>query len=111
MQHSHYDFNGADFLCRVDACRNPASVILHFNHIVRQHLHNNVMRITGHGLIYGVIHNLVDHLVQTRCVLRSNVHAGPLSHGLKTLEGRNFTFVVCMGFSHNVLVGQAAPDY
>jgi hypothetical protein len=47
--------------------------------------------ITGQGLIDRVVDDLEDHVVQTAAVVGvSDVHAGPLSDGVETLQ--NFDF-------------------
>ena len=67
---------------------------------IKPAFYDDVVRITGHGFVHGVVHDFVDHFVQARCVLRSNVHPGALANCFEALEGRNFTFVVCVGFGH-----------
>ena len=41
---------------------------------------------SGQSLVDGVVHHLIDEMVQTARAGRADIHAGALAHGLEALE-------------------------
>ena len=49
------------------------------------------------GLVNGVVHDLIDQVVQARGGGGADIHAGPLPHGLQSLQDLDFRGVVLVG--------------
>lgn len=82
---------------RMDVHRNAAPVIADAHRAVFKNRNLNVAGVAGKGFVNRVIHDLFDHMVQAVDVGRANVHAWPLSHGIKALKDRNLARVVALG--------------
>jgi hypothetical protein len=65
---------------------DPASVVDHRAAVVGMQGHRDSLRMAGDRLVHGVVHNLVDEVVQATGAGRADVHAGSLSNGLEALE-------------------------
>ena len=83
MQPGVDNLHDRNFLLRVGAHWNAASVVGHADAAVEVLGHQNGARMSGQGLICSVVDDLL-HDVQW--VLGSGVHAGPLPHGLEPFE-------------------------
>ncbi len=58
------------------------------------------------GLVDGVVHHLVDHVVQATAVIGvADVHAGPLPDGLEVSQDRDVVGGVAVGFLGSVDTG------
>ena len=56
--------------------------------------HGDVGAVAGQRLVDGVVHDLVHQVVQAAGTGGTDIHAGPLAHGLQTLQNLNFRGVV-----------------
>ncbi len=66
--------------------RDPAAVIDHRAAVVRMQGHGDPLGMAGDRLVDGVVHHLVDEVVQSAGAGRADVHAGALANGLEALE-------------------------
>ena len=69
--------------------RNATAIIDDLDAAIFQQLDGNLVGVTGHGLINGVINDLPNEVVQAARTGRTNVHAGALTDGLEALQDRN----------------------
>lgn len=87
VQLRHDDFGGGNAFGRVDIGRNAAPVIRDRHRPVGVQRHRHQIGMTGKRLVDGVVDHFVDHVVQAGTVIGiTDIHAGPLAHGIKTLE-------------------------
>ena len=87
MELGHDDLGGRDAFARVDVDRDAAAVIGHGHRTVGVQRHRHFRCVTGQRLVDGVVHHLVDHVVQARAVIGiADIHAGPLAHRIEALE-------------------------
>ena len=49
------------------------------------------------GLVNGVVHDLIDQVMEARSGGGADIHAGPLPHGLQALQNLDFRGVVLVG--------------
>ena len=68
-----------------------ASVFLQFN--------QNGIAISRHSFVHGVIHNLVNQMMQSALIGRTDVHTRSLSHRLKTFQ-HLYCALIVLFFSH-----------
>jgi hypothetical protein len=72
----------------VDVDREAPAVVLDPHATVGQQGHLDRIGITCHGLVDGVVHDLLHQVVQATLTGGSDVHAGPFAHRLEALENR-----------------------
>ena len=53
-----------------------------------------MVAVTGQGLVDGVVHDLVDQMVQSALTGGTDIHAGALAHRFQALQDLNLTGVV-----------------
>ncbi|CRH86049.1 Uncharacterised protein [Chlamydia trachomatis] len=84
-------------------CRNPlfmhlhrdsASVIAHRTGAVRLQRNPDRITVPGQVLIYRVIHNFINQMIQGLLPHAADVHAGAFAHGFESLQHRNAVCVV-----------------
>ena len=102
VQNRHDHFQRGDLLFGVNVHGNPASVVLHFDHVFRQDPHDDVLGVAGHVFVDGVVHDFVDHLVKAGSVLGANVHPWTFAHSFEALEDLDHMRIVifrlgCLG--------------
>ena len=85
VQHGHDDLGcGAAFFA-VDVGRDAAAVVLHRHRFVGVNRHHDAIAVARQGLVDGVIHDLENHVVEARAIVRvADVHPGPFTDGLET---------------------------
>ena len=66
--------------------------------------------VAGHGLVDGVVDDLVDQVVQPADTGGADVHAGALADGFEPLEDRDRTGVVGVGGRGQGVAFQASRD-
>ena len=77
------------------------AVVGDVHHVARQQPHVNLVAEAGQGLVNGVVHNLVDQVVQAPGPGGANIHAGALAHGLQAFQHLDLVAVVGLfGFRH-----------
>ncbi len=86
MQLGHDDL-GRRHALFVDVCGNAAPVVHHGDRAVGVQAHFDGRGVAGQGLVDGVVHHFVDHVVQARSIVGvADVHARSLAHGVQALE-------------------------
>ncbi len=79
--------SAADTPFAVHLGRNAAAVVAHRAGPVGIEGDGDLLRIARERLVDGVVHDLVDHVVQARAVIGvADIHAGALAHGIEALE-------------------------
>ena len=87
VQLGHDDLGGRDALALVDVGRDAASVVGHRDRAVGVQDHLHQVGVPRQRLVDGVVHHLIDHVVQTRAVVGvADIHAGALAHRIQALE-------------------------
>ena len=88
---------------RVD--RDPAAVVDDPAAAVGQQRDVDPVRVAREGLVDGVVHNLVDEVVEARRTGRTDVHTGPFPDRLETLENGDV-----LGRVRHASTPSAGPD-
>ena len=90
MQLGKHNLKRALMLGRVHVDRNTATIILHgttlASLLVQVQTDRNLVAETRHGLVDGVVNDLVYQLMQAGDAGRANVHAGSQTYRLKPFE-------------------------
>jgi hypothetical protein len=103
MEHRHDHFGGAAIFLLVEIGRDSAAIVLDRATTIIVDDHIDAGAITGKGFIDGVIHHLVDHLVEAAAIVGvTYIHAGALAHGLEVSQYGDVVSGVCIdGFMRN----------
>ena len=95
MQLGHDDLGRRDAFLVMDINRNPAPVIPHRRGAVSVQDHLDQIAMSGQRLVDGVVHDLVDHVVQARAVIGvADIHARTLTHGVQAAQDLDRSGVV-----------------
>ncbi len=86
VQHREHDLQGRPLLHRMRAHRDAASVVGHPHATVGQDRHIDPVGHSGQCLVDGVVHDLLDQVVQTPLARGTDVHAGPLAYGVEPVQ-------------------------
>jgi hypothetical protein len=87
--------NGGDSLGWVNRNRDTAAVVLYADPAILGDGHVDHRTVAGQGLVYGVIHNLIDQVVKTTRSGGTDVHAGTFTNRFEALEDLDIaSFVV-----------------
>ncbi|MNP51625.1 hypothetical protein D3C76_1459650 [compost metagenome] len=87
MKLRHDNLGRRNAFARVHVDRNAAPVVADGNTGIGMDLDAYEVGMTGQRLIDAVIHDLIDHVMQARAVIRvPDIHAGTLAHGFQALE-------------------------
>src|SRR5439155_15862111 len=87
VQLGHDHFGRGNAFAFVDVGGDAAAVVGDGGAAVGVEDHLDARRIAGEGFVDGVVHHLVDHVVQARAVVGvADVHAGALAHGVEALQ-------------------------
>ena len=83
MQLGHDHLSGGHAFAFVDTDRNTAPVIAHSDRAVGVDPYIDMIGVTGQSLVNAVIHDLVNHMVQTGPVISiTDIHTGTLTNSL-----------------------------
>jgi hypothetical protein len=83
----HDDLGGRDALAGMDVGGNAAAVIRDRHGAVGIEGHGHFRGVAGQRLVDGVVHHLVDHVMEARAVIGvADIHARPLADGIEALE-------------------------
>ncbi len=86
MKLRHDDLGGRDALV-VHVGRNAAPIVDHRHRTVGVERHGDEVGVARQRLVDGVVHHLVDHVMQARTVVGvADIHAGPLADGIQPLQ-------------------------
>ena len=81
MEGRHDDLGGGDALLWMSVNRNAAAVVPHRHRLPWVDNDLDVIAMTRQRLVYGVVHQFLNHVVQASAVLGvAYVHAGPLTN-------------------------------
>ena len=96
VQHREDHLQRALLAGRVLVDRDPAPIVLNRDgRPVLMKGHPDVRGVPVHGLVYGVVEDLPDEMVQARAADPPDIHAGPATHGLEPFE--NSDVFCCIG--------------
>jgi hypothetical protein len=87
MQRAHDDFERGffrEFRMRVD--RDAAAVVGDGQESVRTQFDVDEVRMSGQGLVHGVVNDFGEQMMQRLLVGAADVHAGPAAHRLEAFE-------------------------
>ena len=82
VQNRHDHLQSRLLLFRVHRYRNTPAVVLYSNGVVHFDGYINSGGMAGQGLVNGVVHHLINQVVQALEPNVSNVHGGALAHRL-----------------------------
>ena len=91
VEHGHHDFQGGAVLLGVHVDGDAAAVVLHGYGVVLADRHLDVRAITGQSLVDGVVHRLIDQVVQTLLADVAYIHGGALAHRFQSFQYLNVT--------------------
>ena len=79
---------------RLDIHGDAAAVIRDLNDVVLEDLDLNVVAVTGQRLVDGVVHDLIDQMVQAALAGRADIHARALAHRFQAFQDLDLTGVI-----------------
>ena len=79
---------------RLDIHGDAAAVIRDLNDVVLEDLDLNVVAVTGQRLVDGVVHDLIDQMVQAALAGRADIHARALAHRFQAFQVAVSTLVL-----------------
>ena len=94
VQRGHHDLDRRAVLHRVLIHRNAAAVVPHPDPAVGQQGHVDGVGVPGERLVHGVVHDLVDQVMQPALAGRADIHSRALADGLKALKYRDRACIV-----------------
>jgi hypothetical protein len=86
MQHGHDDLEGRAVLLLMHVNRDTAAVVDNLDVVVFGDGNFYVSSITGHALVYTVIHDLRDEVVKTFDTDVANIHGGAFANSFQAFE-------------------------
>ncbi len=96
VQHRIDDLESGSARLGLDVHRDAAAVVGDGDRVAGIDCDRDVRAEAGQRLVDGVVHDLIDKVVETRGRGRADVHAGALAHGLETLEHLDLRGVVAL---------------
>ena len=98
VQGGHHHFEGGFLLGGVLADRNAAAVVVDGDAAIRMDRDLDAVAGARQGLINGVVHHLVDQVVQGLDIRTADIHARTAANGLEALQDLDvFCFVTTVG--------------
>ena len=94
VQRGHHDLEGRAVLHRVLVHGDAAAVVLHAHSAVGEQRHVDGVGFPGERLVDGVVHDLVDQVMQAPLARRADVHPRSLTDRFEALEYRDRTCIV-----------------
>ena len=88
------DGDGGQAGIRLDIHGDAAAVVGDLDDVVLQDLDFDVVAVTGQSLVDGVVHDLVDQMMQAPLAGRADIHAGALAHSLQALQDLDLAGVI-----------------
>ncbi len=86
VQDRHHDFGGGLLFGGVHVDGNTAAVVNHGDAVVFVHGDIDLVAISGHGFVDGIVGDFPDQVVQAHLARGTDVHGGALADGLKPRE-------------------------
>jgi len=104
VEHGQRDGDRGQAVGGVHLDREATAVIGDRDAAVGQDLHVDPLAVAGQRLVDGVVHDLVDQVVQAALTGGADVHAGALAHRLQALQDLDLAGVVA-ALRHRVVTG------
>ena len=83
----HDDLGRRNSFLGMDVHGNPAPIIHHRHRFVGVERHRDEVAESAQRLVDGIVHHLIDHVVQARSVIGvADIHAGALAHGVEPAQ-------------------------
>jgi hypothetical protein len=86
VENGHDYFQSRSFFFGMHIRWDTPAVVLNTNSVTLQNLNENLVAMTGQGFVNGIIHHLVDQVMQALDPDIPDVHGRPLAYGLKPFE-------------------------
>jgi len=86
VQDGHDDFDGRSVVLLVGVDGDAASVVPDAHRAVVVERDRDIVAVARERLVDGVVHDLVDEVVETPCVSRTDVHRRALPDRLQSFE-------------------------
>ena len=90
----------------LDVHGDAAAIVHHGDGVPLVDLHQDVRAVAGQGLVDGVVHDLIDQMVQAGGGGGSDIHAGTLPDGLQALQHLDLRRVILIACVHRSGVQQ-----
>ena len=94
VQDGKDDGDGGQAGVGLDAHRDAAAVVGHFDDVAFFDLDLDVVAVAGQGLVDGVVHDLIDQVVQAPLAGGTDIHARPLADSFQPFEDLDLAAVV-----------------
>jgi len=94
VQAGHNHLHRGQVFAGVQVHWNAPAVVLHRDAVVRMNGNLDFVAMPAHGLVDGVVHHLVDQVVEAFGAGIADIHGRPFPHGLQAFEDLNFISVV-----------------
>jgi len=94
VQRGHDDLDRRPVLHGVVVHRDAAAVVVDPDSAIGQQRHVDGVAVPGQRLVHGVVHDLVDEVMQPALAGRADVHSRALADSLKALEYRDRACIV-----------------
>ncbi len=89
MKYGHDDLKSRAMLLRMHSSRDSTTIVGNSYRIVRENCHTDFCTETSHRLIYTIVNNLIDKMMESPLTDVTDVHGRPLSHSLKSFKYLN----------------------
>ena len=87
MKLGHDDFSRRHALALVDIGRDAATIVVDGHGPVGVEANIDDIGVTGQRLVDGVVHDLIDHVMQARTIIGvADIHAGAFAHRVEAFE-------------------------
>ena len=86
VQHRQHDFKRTALFLLVHAGRDAAAVVRNRDGIVGVDDHDDIVAIAGQGFVDGVVHHLIDQVMQTARTDVADIHGRAFAHCLKSFQ-------------------------
>jgi hypothetical protein len=100
VQLGHHDFRGR-YAFLVHIHRDAAAVVDHRYGIIDMNRYIHLRAIAGQGFVHGIVHHLVNQVMQPHLASRADIHGRPEAYGLQTFQNLDAAGIVnfrCAGF-------------
>ncbi len=94
VEHGIHHFQSGPSRLGLDVHGDAAAVVHHGDGVAVVDLHQNVGAVARQGLVDGVVHDLVDQVVQSGRRGGADIHAGALAHRLQPFQHLDFRSIV-----------------
>ena len=86
MQFGHHHLRGRDAFFEVDVHGNTAAIVDYRYRVVNVNSAVDLVAMTSQGFIDGIVHNLINQVVETSLAGGADVHGWPLPNGLQAFK-------------------------